>query len=342
MGSILGIAWENIFIGLLGGAIVSLIGYAKKKFSNMRLEKRFPISGMFITKFQDETDGEMVSSTAPAELKQKGNKIYGTTRMPDDSRTWILEGEISTDGHIHGIYFAEDPIDKGIGNFFLKVDNKRHMIGLWSGFDSANNKINSGRYEFKPVLNDIIIKKLTKDYIPHILDISDKQLGKDYLTHDILEKIADDSQDYFCEVAIDIHNKIIGFYLGYIIQPSQIEEVLKISQEKIPRALKYANKIGVLKTIAIDDRYQGYGIGTKLTENSIQSFRKANAQMVCSVAWKSKKGINIGGILSNLQFKCITELPEYWKEDSIEKGYECPVCGQPPCVCSAVIYNLIL
>ena len=41
---------------------------------------------------------------------------------------------------------------------------------------------------------------------------------------------------------------------------------MRITQDEIPRSLKYANKIGVIKTLVVDEKHQGYGIGTKLAE----------------------------------------------------------------------------
>lgn len=56
------------------------------------------------------------------------------------------------------------------------------MFGLWSGYDSVNGKITSGKYIFHPVYKDFTIIDLEKGYIPQLLDIADEELGKDYLT----------------------------------------------------------------------------------------------------------------------------------------------------------------
>ena len=55
--------------------------------------------------------------------------------MSEDSRKWILEGQLSEEGHIHGIYYSEDAIDKRTGVFFLKIHSRRHMSGLRSSLD---------------------------------------------------------------------------------------------------------------------------------------------------------------------------------------------------------------
>lgn len=259
--------------------------------------------------------------------------------MPKDKRSWIIEGEISSNGHIYGIYYAEDPIDKGIGNFFLKVDNKRRMVGLWSGYDSVNGKITSGRYEFYPILTGVKIMNMKKSDIPQIIEISDQELGKDYLNHNDIEQMIDSKEDYICKVAYcSDESKIVGFCLGFIINPEKLQSLLKVESAKIPRFLRLSDKIGVIKTVAVEKNYQGYGIGKKLVEDCYNELVKRGVQSVFSIAWKNGEVINIGGILTLLGFKKYLEINRYWEKESLEKGYFCPVCGNPPCACSAVIY----
>lgn len=341
MNLLLGIAWENILIGLIGGLLVSFLTYIKTFIKNKRMEKKFPISGEYISNFEDEIEGTKVTCTAPAVLKQNGNKIKGYTIFEEDDRKWVLEGEISNEGHIHGIYYAENPIDKGIGNFFLKVDNKRNMIGLWSGFDSANNRIESGRYRFKPVRQDIIIKAVEHRYIPHIISIADRNIGEQYLTEELINNCINDTNNYICKVAIDNDSKkVVGFYISYIVNPQSINTVINVTPNQIPRMFKYPSKIGVLKTIAVDNKYQGYSIGTLLSKDSIEEFRARNVPTICTIAWKSKNGTNLEGVLKRLNFEKVLEIKDYWKEDSINNSFECPVCGEPPCRCSAEIFGL--
>lgn len=334
------VTWINLFYVFIGGLTVIVTICAKKAFIDIKLERKFPVSGRYITKFQESKDDNIITSSA--ELKQSGKKIYGITTIPGDNRKWILEGKLSEEGHIHGIYYAEDPIAKGTGVFFLKIHGRKHMIGLRSSFDSENQEVSSGLYEFKPISNNVSIKKLAKSHIPHIISIADNLLGKDHLNQEVLEKISNGSPDYYCEVAIDSQSKIIGFSIGYITHPKYIEEKMKITQDEIPRSIKYATKIGIIRTVVVEEKYQGYGIGSKLAESCIKELKKSGVQMICSIASKHNNSSNMDGILKNLGFKIIAEVPEYWSDDSIEKGYKCPICKVPPCECTAVIYNLTI
>jgi len=337
---LLGIAWEKIFIGLLAAAFVGVVSYIRTLIVNKLAEKKFPVAGEYLTKFEDEVDGVKVESTAPAILTQKGNRLNGYTFMPEDDRKWILQGEITNNGHVYGIYYAEDPIDKGIGNFFLKVDNKRNMFGLWSGYDSVNGKITSGKYVFHPFQRDFAIFNIAKEHIPQILDISDDELGKDYINFDILERVINDSDNYICKLAYNQNDaKIIGFCLCFIMTPQDIPQIIKLPESQIPRALMYSDRIGVIKTVAVNKKCQGAGVGKRLIEDCYNELRKRQVQSMCSVAWSNNEKINVHSILSALGFRKLIEIPNYWSEDSLENGYMCPACGMPPCRCSAIIYT---
>ena len=62
---------------------------------------------------------------------------------------------------------------------------------------------------------------------------------------------------------------------------------------------------------------------------------------IISTAWKRAGKINIGNILLRSGYNVMTEIPDYWYKDSVEKGYLCPQCGNP-CHCSCVIFEKFL
>ena len=84
----------------------------------MKLERKFPVSGRYITKFQENME-ENLAVTSSAELRQSGRRIYGRTAMSEDSRKWILEGNC-----LKKVIFMEFTIQKmqliSVQEFFLK------------------------------------------------------------------------------------------------------------------------------------------------------------------------------------------------------------------------------
>lgn len=107
------------------------------------------------------------------------------------------------------------------------------------------------------------------------------------------------------------------------------------------KSFKYAIKIGVIKTIAVAQEYQGVGIGTELFYIAIQDLTFSDVDLIIAIAWKSKTGINIERILQKFNFIRAFSVPNFWEKDSIEEGFYCPVCGEPPCSCEAVVYYYV-
>jgi ribosomal protein S18 acetylase RimI-like enzyme len=336
---ILGPLWENILVGLLSSALVALFAYSHRHVRNKLLERKFPLSGRYLTKFEDEVNGITIVCSAPAEFTQKGHKIYGRTEIPNDERQWKLEGEISKQGYLYGFYYAVDPHDSGIGNFFLKISYNKQMDGLWAGFDSVNNKIASGKYSFVPVMTDYNIRNLQEEDIPKLVAISEPQLGKDYLNIDYLQKSLLQPDEYFTRVVVHKKNGVIAFSFCRTMKNNSIREYLRLSENEYPKALMCAKNIGLLGIIAVDNKFQGRGIGSALAKDCIAAFSDRDVHSLCSTAWKSPKGVNIGGILQRCGFQEIKEIQNYWAADSMTKGYHCPVCGPPPCKCAAVVYG---
>ena len=100
--------------------------------------------------------------------------------------------------------------------------------------------------------------------------------------------------------------------------------------------------IGCIKTIAINKTFQKKGIGSLICEAMIRVFCEKKVDAVIVSAWKIGNIVNSDKMLNLSGIKKICEIPEYWKNDSIIKSYDCCICGNPPCLCSAVIYGKIL
>lgn len=309
--------------------------WLSKRIQDYRLQKRFPISGEYISKYEDEVEGKTEFVSAPATLRQRGNKIDGNTVMGD--REWLLHGELSSSGYIHGVYIAKDPVDRGIGNFFLRVTNDRRMEGLWSGYDSENGFITSGRYIFQPLTSKTTLRPARAIDALAILRIGDDQLGDGYVDEDLIRNLAE-NQSALCFVAEE-HGRVVGFALG---QLQSVEEATAVIKAPMPRHLSFAGQVAVLKTVAVARHLHGRGIGSQLALNCLEEFQAHGIGVVYSVAWKSSAGVNIAGVLERLDFDVVAEVSNYWREESLEVGFKCPICGEPPCACSAVIYSKVL
>jgi ribosomal protein S18 acetylase RimI-like enzyme len=274
---------------------------------------------------------------APVVLKSFMGYITGKTWF-GSSQAWNIRARMYGKKRLAGTYFANSSLDDGIGTFFLNVVDANTLEGFWSGYDNVNNTITTGKYIFKRKFKDYTIRKATVEDFPTVIRIADEQLGSGYLTKERLKKTLD--EDLSDEIIVAEHNStknIIGFSLYKHISYEDAEEISKGHQF---RNMMFASAIGYIATVATDECFKKYGIGTALIEKSISNMKENGINCFISTAWKHAGIINIGSVLENLGFTKELEIPKYWYESSIREGFNCPQCGNP-CVCSCVIYTKV-
>ncbi len=243
----------------------------------------------------------------------------------------MLDGEVSQDGYLFGIYHAESLHDKGIGNFFLEINIKGDMEGLWSGYDSIKKKIVSGRYSFTRIPN-IKIKIISNKHVPAILNIAERQLGNAYIN------VEDLLNDKNIAIYASVRNNIVGFCTGKKMSLENLyKDIPQLADMKL-KQLDAVENLGFLASVATEPNYLGRGVGSALIEYCITELENKELNVLVMTGWKSGKGVHIGGIAKKYNFEKLKEIPNFWKEDSIKNSYNCPSCGPPPCLCSAVVY----
>lgn len=330
---------EGVFVNFLwasvGGSIVLimkfLFGFVHRKIQ----EYRQIVAGKYISFYEDENDKGRIFKSAEVELKQKGFAVTGSTFF--EKKKWQLKGELAKGMYLYGMYWSANPQDSGTGNFFLEIkenDNRKVIMlkGIWSGYDSENHKITSGEYIFYRKIEPKITLA-TKSSVPRILAIAENQLGKDY--------ISEASLDFDKNIILkaQIENETVGFSISKLIDKEEFKnEFNKVAGMK-NRVINSIDKIGVIRTIAVSLDFQRRGIGNKLLKESLLLLSQRGAEIIIIVGWKSCKGTKIHSLAQLNNFRIIGEIKNYWYEDSQSKMYGCPVCGEPPCECSAVIYS---
>jgi len=320
--------FEDLIVAALGGFIVFVVTKAVNRYKRWKLEKKYPISGEYLSSFEDEVNGNKTVIKAPVKLAQNGLHVDGVTEL--DGRAWLLKGELSTDGYIHGIYHAESVHDRGVGNFFLEITIEGDMYGLWSGYDSTNKKIQSGKYSFIKI-PEILISKLKAKQIPSVLRIAEKQLGEAYINVEDLK-----SEENIAFVAT-ISGRVVGFCTAKNDFISNIYKKIPQLADKKLKQLEVVNNVGLISSIATDPEFTGHGVGDKLLGTCLKELKESGSDTLLMTGWKSDNGVHIGSLAKKYGFNEILEIPNFWYEDSMTHGYRCPSCGEPPCECSAVV-----
>lgn len=291
------------------------------------------IGGDYVTLFEDEDNGRIITRKAPAHLSLFGRYVFGKTQFGSSS-IWKIKGRIYKKKRLTGLYYAKNVLDDGFGTFYLEVKSPSVLEGYWCGYDNANNKLFCGKYIFKKIFKDYKIRGIKQSDISRIIFISDKQLGKDYVTSELLQSSLS-GKESFCLVAEDNRTKQpIGFSFCSIID---YQQTLEITKGQDIKELKHCAKIGYVKTVVVDKKYEGFGIASKLVDECIRHMKKDGCSSFVSTAWKHCGITNIANVLEKNEFFKIFEIPNYWYDDSIKEGYLCPQCGNP-CHCSCVIY----
>jgi predicted N-acetyltransferase YhbS len=179
-------------------------------------------------------------------------------------------------------------------------------------------------------------KKIAPQHIPAIKLLLDQQFGKDYLSEEAL--LIFTQQPHFGLVALD-GVEVIGVSLVKIGKTTTLVQEL-LSERNWFRDYFGRNKtIALRKHLAVNSNYQGKGIGKRLVTDGIKQLRPM-VDYIISIVWKESAEHSLGKLLQKVGATPVKTSPNYWEEDSLIKQYDCPICGQPPCGCSTMIYSI--
>lgn len=145
-----------------------------------------------------------------------------------------------------------------------------------------------------------------------LVGLSDKTLGKGYLTERDFHNYYKDN-NYWIVCARNEKEQLIGFVIFGI-----------------------EDRVGIIKTLAVDDHYQDKGIGKKLFVEAFNILRQQVKEVITIIDSKSKSA-NIAK--EKDEFFFVKEIKNYWYQLSVERNLQCFHCGNP-CNCSAYIYKL--
>lgn len=326
----------NMLWVIIGGGLALLIKTIFNRIQKIIVEARQSISGEYISFYEDEDDeSKKIWRTAPVTIHQSGYNINGVTEF--DKKRWSLKGEISEGKYLYGMYWSDNPHDPGTGNYFLKIENTIHgkidsLRGIWSGYDADNHKITSGQYIFRKKYSPKVGKHKSAS-IPAMVEIAENQLGKSYISDE------DFTNNKNMVLRASIGNETVGFSIVTLLAKDEFATELKQIADSEHRSIGHAEVVGLIKSVAVAESYKQRGIGDTIIKASMDELILSGANILVMVGWKSKLGTNIESLALLNGFRPVCELSKYWSEDSVIKKYSCPVCGKPPCACSAVIFT---
>ncbi len=329
----------DILSGLIGAGILAAITSLLRIAYQRKIERRFPIAGEYLTSYEDRDDsGVVIKKKATASLAQKGHSITGKTYNLDDQRSWNLRMVVERDRYLIGTYTSSQRSDSSLGVIFLdRQGDPDKMSGLWAGYDPYSNRIETGQYSFVR-FSPPRIGLLSEIHSQEATALLARELGDHYLTErDLLEYAQKDQA--FALVATDGQNRSIAVCLAELLKPDDFDARFGEHADEICRQIPgFSHQtIGFFKSIAVTAKMKGRGIGTALLQRSLDWLEQKRATIVIALAWEAGGVCFAKGILESVGFQPIAHIENFWYQDSVEKGYQCPTCGNP-CRCAANVY----
>ncbi len=168
-----------------------------------------------------------------------------------------------------------------------------------------------------------------------ILALADSSFGKNYLSINQLENILNDSNQFICIERLYDH--IVGFCLVYVLPYYKITNHIFLKQNEIEPLFNLNENIAYRKMTVVDKNHRRKGIGKQLIQQSEKRcIEKVNK--IYTTIWHSGEEQTMVHLLERSNYKKRLTKLNYWSKNSLEEGYDCRVCGAPPCTCSASIF----
>ena len=182
------------------------------------------------------------------------------------------------------------------------------------------------------------ISDISENEINAIHLMCNDELGVDYITKRFLfESISNNNQ--IVRVANTKKKEVIGFSIATIYSEKELYKYLSDKRcDKLILPDLTNKKIGITKIVVIKNQFKKMGIGIDLLNDSLKLIEEKKVAIMLGFAWKSKKGVNAKRILERNGFHQLIEVKKFWFDESLKENYSCPDCGNPPCVCSAIIF----
>lgn len=101
------------------------------------------------------------------------------------------------------------------------------------------------------------------------------------------------------------------------------------------------NNEGILfDFIVVAKNYRNRGVGRVLFEHRLKWTQSLFNQKSIKINHWVKRGQNQPFLALTHGFKFVTNMPNYWAEDSLRLGYICAECVAQPCTCTCSVYEL--
>ncbi len=153
---------------------------------------------------------------------------------------------------------------------------------------------------------NILIVKMDKLMLCEVSQIASITLGSSFVNEDIL--------DNDINLCVKIDEVIVAYATTKFIDLDYLKKIIR--DKKLQLDEEY-QKIGYIDSIAVNEDYSGYGIGTLLLKDTISKLREHKIGFAIMAGWINKDQVNIKRLAIKEGFKEEFIIEEFWKEDSL-------------------------
>jgi hypothetical protein len=168
--------------------------------------------------------------------------------------------------------------------------------------------------------------------IEKIRGFTDREIGTGYYSRAELEDIYARSQKdgVMCSLLLeDKSGTIKGVRISYPPGGWEKGKGKGLHPELWPHPM---SETAYFQSLFLSEDLQGQGWGGKLSQEALRLLRQVGARGVVCHSWMQSPNNSSTRYLLKLSFEPIAEHPNYWKD----VPYRCPICGDPPCRCTAL------
>lgn len=167
-------------------------------------------------------------------------------------------------------------------------------------------------------------------HVNQVQVFSDLWIGKNYFLEEDLVDLAKRSQfgGKNCSFLCFKNEELVGIRLSYA--PGKWPEDLV--GKSSPHKYKYPlDTVGYFKSLFLNEKFQGKGVGGKLSNLGIEKMREMKAKAIVTHCWLESPNQSSERYLSKLGFEPVNDIPLFWKDID----YLCSGCAIKPCKCTA-------
>ena len=167
-----------------------------------------------------------------------------------------------------------------------------------------------GKYDYERSLRkykidnkNILIVKMDKSMLCEVSQIASKALGSSFVNEDIL--------DNDINLCAKIDEEIVAYATTKFIDLDYLKKIIRDKKLQLDEEFL---KIGYIDSIAVNEDYSGYGIGTLLLKDTISKLRENKIGFAIMAGWINKDQVNIKKLAIKEGFKEEFIIEDFWKE----------------------------